>query len=151
MESEAQIERTDSEHLKILSICHYVFGALQLMGGLVGLIFLTMGGVFFSGQLPTANPSEQMALQAMGTMFSIFGLVMIGMCLLIGGAFIYAGRCLATTQGYMFCFVVAALECTSFPLGTALGVFTIIVLLRDSVKARFERVKFGTAVDGESD
>ena len=34
--------------------------------------------------------------------------------------------------------VVAGVACTFAPLGTALGVFTIIVLMRDSVKELFE-------------
>lgn len=33
-----------------------------------------------------------------------------------------------------FSLVVAGLDCIQIPLGTALGVFTLIVLLRDSVR-----------------
>ena len=33
--------------------------------------------------------------------------------------------------------VVAALECLAFPLGTVLGVFTLIVLVRPEVKQLF--------------
>jgi len=37
----------------------------------------------------------------------------------------------------MFCFVVACIECLFMPFGTVLGAFTIIVLMRPSVKNLF--------------
>ena len=37
----------------------------------------------------------------------------------------------------MFCLVIAALLCMITPFGTVLGVFTIIVLVRPSVKLLF--------------
>ena len=40
----------------------------------------------------------------------------------------------------MYCLVMAGVESLFFPLGTVLGVFTIIVLFRKSVKEMFEPV-----------
>ena len=37
-----------------------------------------------------------------------------------------------------FCMVVAGISCLFMPIGTVLGVFTIIVLARPTVKALFE-------------
>lgn len=37
-----------------------------------------------------------------------------------------------------FVFVMACVQCANVPFGTALGVFTILVLQRPSVKALFE-------------
>lgn len=51
---------------------------------------------------------------------------------------IFSGRFLAAKRNYTFSFIVAALICLNFPLGTLLGVFTIIVLVRPSVKAGYE-------------
>jgi hypothetical protein len=53
-------------------------------------------------------------------------------------ALLVAGRSLANRKRYTFCLVVAGVECIFVPLGTTLGVFTLIVLLRDSVKRLFE-------------
>jgi len=50
---------------------------------------------------------------------------------------IIAGRCLAKRKHYMFCLVIAAISCIFMPFGTVLGVFTIIVLMRPSVKELF--------------
>jgi hypothetical protein len=38
---------------------------------------------------------------------------------------------------YTYCLVVAAIECMFTPFGTVLGVLTIIVLVRPTVKALF--------------
>ena len=48
-----------------------------------------------------------------------------------------AGLNLARHQRYMFCLVMAGVGCIFMPFGTVLGVFTIIVLMRDSVKQLF--------------
>jgi hypothetical protein len=52
---------------------------------------------------------------------------------------IIAGRLLQRQRGYNFCVFVAAVSCIQMPLGTVLGVFTLIVLLRPSVKELFGR------------
>ena len=38
----------------------------------------------------------------------------------------------------MYCLVMAGIECLFMPFGTVLGVFTIIVLMRESVKEMFK-------------
>ena len=57
--------------------------------------------------------------------------IAIAICILI------AGRSLAKHRHYWFAFAIACVECLFIPFGTILGVFTIIVLLRESVKALF--------------
>jgi hypothetical protein len=42
-----------------------------------------------------------------------------------------------------FIMVIAAIQCLNMPLGTALGVFTIVVLQRASVKRLFEHPSDG--------
>ena len=49
-----------------------------------------------------------------------------------------AGRYLLQRTHYTFCLVVAAIACLLMPFGTALGIFTIIVLMRPSVREMFE-------------
>jgi hypothetical protein len=46
---------------------------------------------------------------------------------------ILSGRFIAKRRRKLFSLIVAGLSCLSFPLGTALGVFTFIVLLRDTI------------------
>jgi len=48
-----------------------------------------------------------------------------------------AGAFLRRPAHYKFCFAAAVVACLLMPLGTVLGVFTIIALLRPGVKALF--------------
>jgi hypothetical protein len=48
-----------------------------------------------------------------------------------------AGSQLKRRAAYNYCLVVAGIECIFMPFGTVLGVLTLIVLMRPSVKALF--------------
>jgi hypothetical protein len=70
--------------------------------------------------------------------------VVMGCVLVLGGwtyaaAMLAAGRALARRRLYSFCLAMAGVSCVFAPLGTVLGVFTLIVLMRPSVKALFGR------------
>lgn len=72
-------------------------------------------------------------------MFVIFGgLVCLG-AWAFAVCFFLSARWLAARRNWTFCFVVACIACLQVPLGTALGVFTILVLQRPSVKGIFGR------------
>ncbi|HVJ46578.1 MAG TPA: hypothetical protein VM511_09360 [Luteolibacter sp.] len=64
----------------------------------------------------------------------LFGLI-FGMSLAI--CLFLVGRWLTARKHPTFCFVVACIQCINMPLGTLLGVFTILVLNRPSVRALF--------------
>jgi hypothetical protein len=55
----------------------------------------------------------------------------------LAAAVFMAAWCLKNRRRYIFCLVVAGFECFFAPFGTVLGVFTILVLSRPSVKALF--------------
>lgn len=65
-----------------------------------------------------------------------------GMLIILGlaGLFAYAGYCLQNLRHRTFCIVMAAITCLSIPIGTILGVFTLVVLLRPSAAALFEQI-----------
>jgi hypothetical protein len=91
---------------------------------------------FFDGH-GGKNPAPDGLPTFLGLMFTIIPLVII----IAGWAFavclVIAGNNLRRQTRYTFCLVVAAVCCTFMPFGTVLGVFTIIVLSRASVKALF--------------
>lgn len=68
-----------------------------------------------------------------GSVLFLIGLAM-AICVLI------AGRSLAHCKRYWFALVMACVECLFVPFGTILGVFTIVVLSRQSVKELFAPV-----------
>ena len=45
-------------------------------------------------------------------------------------------------QNRMFSLIVAGINCIQMPIGTILGIFTIIVLMRDSVRKAYENKIF---------
>jgi hypothetical protein len=61
---------------------------------------------------------------------------------------IIAGNKLSRHKSYMFCLVIACIECVSTPFGTILGVLTIILLSRPSVKELFNTTQ---ALDQKSE
>jgi hypothetical protein len=128
----------DEEHLRLLSIFHYVVAALGALFSFFPLIYAAMG-IFFvvmshhSAGKPGAEPPPEF----LGWMFIVLGAigVLIGLALSI--CILIAGHSLARRKHYWFSFVVACIECIFMPFGTVLGVFTIIVLVRESVKKLF--------------
>ncbi len=72
-----------------------------------------------------------------GWIFVIFASVFILIGWTIAALILTAGRFLARRQHYMFCLVMAGVECAFFPFGTVLGVFTIITLTQEPVRQIF--------------
>jgi len=73
----------------------------------------------------------------MAFMLAVMGGAMVLASWIIGVLIIYAGKCINQRKGYTFIFVMACVQCLHMPIGTALGVFTLIVMTRPSVKAVF--------------
>jgi len=127
----------DKQHLQLLSIFHYVVGGITALFACFPFIHLAVGIAAVSGAFPEQPGQDGFP--------AIFGWIFIGVAsvfILLGWTLavsvLVAGRFLARRTHYMYCFVVAAVECVFIPLGTVLGVFTIIVLCRPSVKALFQ-------------
>jgi hypothetical protein len=127
----------DLQYLKLLSIFHYIVGGLAALFSFIPVIYVVIG--ILAVCIPGSFEGEGEAMPLfIGWIFIIIGAILI----MIGGAFsaciIIAGRSLARRIHYMFCIVMAAIECIFMPFGTVLGVFTIVVLVRPSVKEMFE-------------
>ena len=127
----------DEQHLQLLSIFQYIFAALTAMFSMLPVIHLLVGLGLASGAfMPSTGeyPVERM----IGMFFVMFAAVLISCGLALAAAAGFAGRCLGRRTHYTYCMVVAAAECLFVPIGTVLGVFTIIVLSRPTVKAMFQ-------------
>lgn len=127
----------DLEQLRLLSIFHYVLAGLAALFACFPLIHLIIGLVFvFAPDKMTSNGDVPPAF--IGWFFIILAgcLILAGLTLAVIIA--VSGRFLSQHRRHLFCTVVAAIECTFMPFGTALGIFTLIVLTRDSVKRLFE-------------
>jgi hypothetical protein len=69
-------------------------------------------------------------------------------CILFGWTLailiIVAGRKLRQRASHTFCLVIAGIECLSVPLGTILGVSTIVVLIKESLRKLFQEAEAGS-------
>jgi hypothetical protein len=126
----------DEQHLKLLSIFHYVVAGMTACTGCLPIIHLVIGMAALSGKLePSQNGREEVAL--MGWLFTGFASVAIVAMWSLAVVVLFAGRFLQQRRRPTYCLVVAALECLWMPFGTVLGVFTIVVLMRPSVQQLF--------------
>lgn len=133
---QARDEIIDAEHLRLLSIGHYITGALYIAFAsffifhFVFMLFVGLNPEMFAGTGQTSHGPPDGIIK-------IFAVV-IGMLILtgwtIGGLTIYAGRCIKRRSRRTFAIIMACLNVMFMPLGTVLGVFTLIVLSRESVK-----------------
>jgi hypothetical protein len=133
----------DIEYLKLLSIFHYVVGGLAALFACFPIIYIAVG--VLAVYAPGTMDAEGDALPALfGWIFIVVGAGLI----LVGWSFavftIIAGRYLARQIHYLFCMVMAAIECMFMPFGTVLGIFTIIVLAKPSVKKMFAYTAIGS-------
>jgi hypothetical protein len=122
----------DQEHLKLLAIFHFVLAGLCGMVSLIPLAQLVLGLGLASGSLD----SEPVA-QVMGCFFVAVAGTGVALGLSLAVCLLLAGRALLEQKHYTFCLVMACVGCLFMPFGTVLGVFTLLVLLRPSVKELF--------------
>ncbi|MFH1692158.1 MAG: hypothetical protein ABIC68_06310 [Candidatus Omnitrophota bacterium] len=135
----AELVNQDNEHLKYLTIGHYVVGILGGLFSCVFIIHLVIGIIALTSPQLMADKGGQVPPPFFGWIFVIMG----GAALLFGWGYavcmIIAGRSLARRKRYIFCMVMAGLSCLFIPFGTLVGVFAIIVLSRPTVKEMFEQ------------
>ena len=128
----------DTEHLQVLAIFHYVVAGLAGLFSFFPLIYTIIGTIFiFAARHGTAKPGEDLPPEFLGWIFAVIGslLFLIGLAMAI--CILIAGRSLALHKRYSFALMMACIECLFIPFGTILGVFTIVVLSRESAKALF--------------
>lgn len=127
----------DSQQVDLLSVFHYILGGVTALFSCLFIIHIVMGMAIVSGKFPVDNRGGVFP-PVFGWLFVVMGSIAVILgCSLAIGMFI-AGRELKRRKQRVFCMVVAGVECALMPLGTVLGVFTLITLNKDSVKALFD-------------
>jgi hypothetical protein len=128
----------DEEHLRLLRICYFIMAGTAGFAVFFGGLYLVMG--FFMAASFSSMP-QQPAVNAppafVGWLFAAIGGFIV---ILAGGGAtlcLLTGRDLGRRQSRTLCFITAGLCCLQIPFGTALGIFTFVVLGRPSVQALF--------------
>ena len=139
MTDEERQATIDNEHLRILSLCYYIYSGFNAAYSLFGLFYVFMGLMVGSviSRLP-AQPNQPPPTAMFALFFGVFG---AGMFVFLMGQgilkFMVAGR-LRRRRSRVFCMIVAGVSCIGIPFGTTLGAFTLDVLSRQSVKPLFD-------------
>lgn len=129
----------DAEHLRLLSIFHYVMSGLSVLGMLMGGVYVAMPVFIKSVMKTSARPASAGSPNPDAFMWilTLEGIVIGIMSLIALVGFYLCGRYLSARRNRTFCFVISGLACMCIPLGTVLGIFTILVLSRPTVAALF--------------
>ena len=143
----------DRDHLRLLAIFHYVVAGISALFGSLFIGHIVMGIAMIQGVFPARGPNNNPFFapfqlhdpRVFGTFFVVAGSCAVAVGWTMAALLFVAGRRLAAYRSWTFCLVVAALSCMFSPFGTILGVFTIFVLCRQSVRELFESTT-GTAV-----
>lgn len=131
--------KADADHLRLLAIFHFVLAGLAIVGlGFLLLHYAVMHTVITNPEMwknqKGGGPPPEQFFVIFKWFYFFFGVVLIagGLGNLISGLFI------RQKKHWVFSLVVAGINCVQFPFGTVLGVFTFVVLLRDSVREIYE-------------
>lgn len=127
----------DEEHLRLLAVFHYVVAGLGALFACFPLIHVGLGIMMIVNPEWMSDGTEAPPavvgyfFAGLGSLFVLAGWA-AAVCTFL------SGRYLARRRKRMFSFVMAALLCMFVPFGTVLGVFTIIVLSRESVQRLYD-------------
>jgi len=125
----------DEENLRLLSIFHYIVAGISCMFMLFPAAYLVMGALLLSGRLAGTRPDPLPPIA--GWIMIAVGSILMAVGLAFALLLAAGGWHLARRRRYTLCMVVAAVACAFMPFGTVLGVLTIIVLQRESVRRLF--------------
>lgn len=118
-----------SGQLRTLGVLHHILGALSLAGAVILGVILVFGF--------TQEAAEGFADPVGKATIAVFAVLTLGA--LVGGVLcIWSGLHLLRHTRPGLCNVVAALLCLHVPLGTALGISTLVILQRPETRALFD-------------
>ncbi len=126
----------DRDHLKLLAMFHVLLGALCAFFVLVPISHLFFGISMLTGIWPPGSPEPGPESWAGWILVTSAGF-MIFAAVSMAALAVLAAVSLANEKRHGLCVAVACLECVFFPLGTILGIATLMVLFRPSGKELF--------------
>lgn len=127
------------KHLSTLSILHYVYGALVCAGGVAALVFMGVGSLLSSELVMQEEP--EVPVEWLGSLFKYGGLALFILMEVWGVLIMLSGSWISRATNRTGSMIIAALCLLSVPFGTALGVFTLVVLSDDTVMADYGIIK----------
>ena len=127
------MNETDKQ-LDLLGLFHFIHGGLTALFACLPLIHVGVGAALLLGTFD----SGEAAPRFVGWIFVLMGSLFVLGGWALAAAMIAAGRMLRRRKSRTACQVIAALECLLMPLGTLLGVFTLMALSQDRAQELFD-------------
>jgi hypothetical protein len=127
----------DEDHFRLRSIFHYIVAGIAALFSFFALVYAGFGWLMLYAAAHPQQQHGQPPPAALGWVFIGLGCFFFLAGESLATCIACSGRCIARRRGYWFAFVTACVQCLFFPFGIILGVFTIIVLSRTSVKQLF--------------
>jgi hypothetical protein len=144
MSPEERQRVADEEHLRLLALFHYISGGMTvafsaMFGLMIGMMSLAFSFIPPHAGRPCANEDPCAGAQLapepfpQAFFFWFFGVALV-LTLILGVLEIISGRCISKRRRRVFSIVVSIPRILSFPYGTLLSIFTLLVLERRTVK-----------------
>jgi len=145
MEELNKQEIIDEEHLRLLVIFHRIYGILVIILSLLGIAYFFLLNFLFSFSRRYSRFTIQNNFQGPPTeilnLILIVMMVVIVIGLTIGVCNLLSAQYIKNRKFRIFSIVIACVDCISFPIGTILGVMTLIVLSRNSVVEYYKKLQ----------
>jgi hypothetical protein len=116
------------KHIQLIGILWIVYGGLTLLAGIVG--FLLLFGISMFPDIQTGAPTI-LRLVALAVIFFV---ALLGVPKIIGGVWLLKRK----EWSRILILVLSFLSLLNFPLGTALGVYSLVILLNQDTIRLFD-------------
>jgi hypothetical protein len=140
--AELKNDLIDEEHLKLLSLFHLIKGGITAAFSFLGLLyFLFLGFIMKMGSrfnMSSDSYYKEIPVKIMSYIFTIVGVIVL-LVLLAGILQLISGYYLRRKEYRLFSFIIGIIEILEVPYGTILGLMTIIVLSKESVKRKYNK------------
>jgi len=124
-----------AQHVKTLGILNIIYGGLIVLAGVIVLV--VMGGIAGFVGASDQSPDTQVAVPILGGIGGIVFIIcaILGLPSVIGGVAIMQFK----SWGRILIIVLSALHLFNIPIGTALGIYGLWVLLKPETEQMFLR------------
>jgi len=127
----------DQSSLDTLSIFYYILAALQVLAGFFPLLYMGCGTMFGIMGATSGRPGDAGAAAGISAFFICIGLPVLAIVWTFAYLNYLTAKSLRERKRMTLCFAMAIIACLNIPLGTILGVFTLVVLSKPEVKQSF--------------
>lgn len=130
------MNNNDIQHLNYLRTGYKINAGILFLIALLPVVHLVVGIGMIAGMFEGEKDPPP---EFLGYFFVFIAVVLIAMFGTLAILNLFAARALGAQKNWIFCVVMAAVNIMFSPFGIIIGVFSLVVLLRDSVKQLFER------------